>query len=127
MSNAPMAYYEQRSKLVKYISQLVGESALRLERDHFFHNFLQRDRLSPCLCADIVSVPDVDAAGVCLLRTDSEDEVVLRNLGIADLLIQRDVRKIDLAVDASIPKRLHDLLRIGFVRSRDRHNNRLPR
>lgn len=119
------ARYALRLNSLQAQLELVLESALGLERNHLVHDFLQRDGLTSRFRADIISIPEIHTAGICFFRTDSEDEVVLRNFGIADPLVQRGVRQVDLAVDASIPKRLHDLLRVCLVRSSDGHNDRL--
>ena len=56
----------------------------------------------------------------------TEKEVVLRDLSIADLLVQRVGSEVDVGVDAQRRKLIRDLLRVAIDDTRNRDDQHLP-
>ena len=77
---------------LKVCLQRVGKAPIPLECHHLLKDSRELDCLPAVLRANVVPVADIDALCLHLFRADREDEVMLGNLGISDLLVERDVR-----------------------------------
>lgn len=110
--------------------QLVGQAAGLLQRDELLRDLLEGDHLALRLCTDVVPVANVDRLAVELLLSDNctvasqyihnvkchnwrtKDEVVLCDLAVADLLVERLGAVVDVDVQTELGQLLADLSRI---------------
>lgn len=99
--------------------QGVEQSAFLAQSSELLPGFLKRNNDTSALRRCVVTVADVDRTRLLLFGTNNKDEVVLRQLAGADLLLQRVSSDINIDIELVI---LQDLLDLPCIVIDSRHN-----
>jgi len=108
--------FTQHKKTPIRVLNLLDSASLQLlvlELLELRDDLIQGANLSLSLAVNIITATDINRVGGLLLGTNHKDEVELRNLGVADFLVQSRVRGIDVRKESGSVELLLDLLGIG--------------
>jgi hypothetical protein len=107
--------------------QLSLELSLISQSLHLLDGNIKRNELTQLLGGRVISVSDVDSAGLLLLSTDNEDEVVLGELTGTDLLLHGVTGNIDISVHTLAAEQSLELLDVVVDSRHDGDNEDLAR
>ena len=105
----------------------VDQSTLLAQLAELLAGLVKRNNDTSGLTGGIIAVTDVERARLLLLGTDNENEVVLRQLTRADLLLQSVSTDIDVGVELVVPEDLLHLLGVVVDSRHDRDDKNLAR